>query len=993
MTEFSMWDAPAEEIKAVGAKHSVRLAQAAVEPLWPFLAQASTMPDFEHRVALSQDAIARSISSVVTDEAMPHDRLLMASTSALRERFAQTLKAKEDQCRFEASLRAAVASGSIQWTGDTHLGVGFIVGLSTDGNVYEVYFNPNNNPTPCTWAKYGPEGDTGLGSQIARADGFATMQEAMRAAEQHAAGKTSSSRGAVRRVSQSRVRVYEGTSMEYERDESDGPDLQTLTYLIGKYVAVVFFNEHGVAADHEVGRILKAHKGGTPNNLRSDLPVFEWQADGASDSYPIIADQVYRIERLEEPVDPGQTMLFSSRTAVGENGQCQQVIDGDQCTLPNGHSTPGHEFPSSPPQIPSPRAPRDRESVEAKMLRWAAAEDWIDVARRVVQNHQHENFNGTLLDAYSASMLVQVYDALNEANKAKFSSMPLGQAVNMALKLVSKSASKIVDTDKTLKTAVGIDHPGDLALGDQVEWIGPEPYTVIETGLGMGMIGIEDEGGNGFYVGFSDLTKISNLSVCPVCEGDTSTDCEACSGRGVKTSRRTATRYCPTHKVYVGEGNQEQHDHCPVETRKAKDSAKGHDLPDLKGEGDVKIPAPRKEPVPSRFSAKREVVQDSGGRRYVKERKSGMEFRYYEDGSVTILDSSKKPGTNGTIGHTGPNPDRIPDEFRVPTGHEASLRGPAVTALLMEAASDHDTRLPGGQHLARRRTATGWSSDPDFKAGLARIREATDPQVLRNMIAQNGRLRGQMGGRGEYADNVKQLDEQDKVAMERLRELGHVSFGSRTAGHSVVPPEGREVPEGYEEATCQTCGEKIVGNARVWLHDKAEKTSAVQALLEAEAAFFHAPQAPNSSPLTPKPPKTAPHYKVDHQSVDDNEIADETSREAVRRVAEDIASRLDGLSQNDDSEKSVADPVSTRPRVMPSDHSSTPGYGGMAANPDFAPVDPLRPTVGQRTRARVARLAGRIRADNPDLSDRQAQALAARTVAAYPEMVSPTQNR
>ncbi len=42
------------------------------------------------------------------------------------------------------------------------------------------------------------------------------------------------------------------------------------------------------------------------------------------------------------------------------------------------------------------------------------------------------------------------------------------------------------------------------------------------------------------------------------------------------SSRRvTATRYCPTHKVYVGEGNQEQHDHCKVETRKAKEAADG----------------------------------------------------------------------------------------------------------------------------------------------------------------------------------------------------------------------------------------------------------------------------------------------------------------------------------------------------------------------------------------------------------------------------------
>lgn len=80
------------------------------------------------------------------------------------------------------------AAGSIRWVGDTHMGVGFIVGLADNDDVYEVYFNPNMNPTPCAWARYGPEGDTGMGSQKERAGGFTTMQEAMRAAEANAAG-------------------------------------------------------------------------------------------------------------------------------------------------------------------------------------------------------------------------------------------------------------------------------------------------------------------------------------------------------------------------------------------------------------------------------------------------------------------------------------------------------------------------------------------------------------------------------------------------------------------------------------------------------------------------------------------------------------------------------------------------------------------------------------------------------------------------------------
>lgn len=43
---------------------------------------------------------------------------------------------------------------------------------------------------------------------------------------------------------------------------------------------------------------------------------------------------------------------------------------------------------------------------------------------------------------------------------------------------------------------------------------------------------------------------------------------------GATTAAKTASTYCPAHGVYVGEGNQEQHDHCKTEQRKSKDSAK-----------------------------------------------------------------------------------------------------------------------------------------------------------------------------------------------------------------------------------------------------------------------------------------------------------------------------------------------------------------------------------------------------------------------------------
>lgn len=83
-------------------------------------------------------------------------------------------------------------TAGIKWKGETHFGVGYLEGKAPNGDIYEVYFNPNSNPTPCTWVNYGPGGDTGPNSGIARGKQFTTMQEAVADAEAHAtATKTS----------------------------------------------------------------------------------------------------------------------------------------------------------------------------------------------------------------------------------------------------------------------------------------------------------------------------------------------------------------------------------------------------------------------------------------------------------------------------------------------------------------------------------------------------------------------------------------------------------------------------------------------------------------------------------------------------------------------------------------------------------------------------------------------------------------------------------
>ncbi len=63
--------------------------------------------------------------------------------------------------------------------------------------------------------------------------------------------------------------------------------------------------------------------------------------------------------------------------------------------------------------------------------------DRMAVIRRIVANKQYEKVDGCMIDLYTASIICQVYDALNDANKVKLASMPAPKMGIVALKLVS----------------------------------------------------------------------------------------------------------------------------------------------------------------------------------------------------------------------------------------------------------------------------------------------------------------------------------------------------------------------------------------------------------------------------------------------------------------------------------------------------------------------------------------------------------------------------
>ena len=67
-----------------------------------------------------------------------------------------------------------------------------------------------------------------------------------------------------------------------------------------------------------------------------------------------------------------------------------------------------------------------------------AKETPVEVARRIVQNKQHEKYKGMMLDTFTASAIVQVYDAVNDANKKKLDSLKLPKLVKLVWKVMKR---------------------------------------------------------------------------------------------------------------------------------------------------------------------------------------------------------------------------------------------------------------------------------------------------------------------------------------------------------------------------------------------------------------------------------------------------------------------------------------------------------------------------------------------------------------------------
>lgn len=62
----------------------------------------------------------------------------------------------------------------------------------------------------------------------------------------------------------------------------------------------------------------------------------------------------------------------------------------------------------------------------------------IQVMDRIVKNHQAEKIDGVLVDMFTASAVMKVYNAVNDNNKAKMNDMGPVQLANLAFKIMEK---------------------------------------------------------------------------------------------------------------------------------------------------------------------------------------------------------------------------------------------------------------------------------------------------------------------------------------------------------------------------------------------------------------------------------------------------------------------------------------------------------------------------------------------------------------------------
>ena len=70
-----------------------------------------------------------------------------------------------------------------------------------------------------------------------------------------------------------------------------------------------------------------------------------------------------------------------------------------------------------------------------RVTRSRTPEEKIAGIRQIVTERQYAKVDGMTVDGFSASAIIQVYDALNPENRAKYAALPINRMATIAFKL------------------------------------------------------------------------------------------------------------------------------------------------------------------------------------------------------------------------------------------------------------------------------------------------------------------------------------------------------------------------------------------------------------------------------------------------------------------------------------------------------------------------------------------------------------------------------
>jgi hypothetical protein len=80
------------------------------------------------------------------------------------------------------------------------------------------------------------------------------------------------------------------------------------------------------------------------------------------------------------------------------------------------------------------------------MEEFQLTESIIDDMRDIVDNKQAKKIKGTMVDLFTASAVVQIYDKVNDSNKSKMENLPLPKLVDLAYKIMQREEINEINT-------------------------------------------------------------------------------------------------------------------------------------------------------------------------------------------------------------------------------------------------------------------------------------------------------------------------------------------------------------------------------------------------------------------------------------------------------------------------------------------------------------------------------------------------------------------